>query len=200
MKKILKNVNEIASAMSTIDRFSQTRLINPESVLEHTGFVCFCSLMIGKELEKAGEEINFGTLLIKATLHDIEETITGDIACPTKYWNEDITKQVKAIEAEAAQQVLNKLDPSQQLYMYWLKSKEYKEGFIVAIADKLAIVYKAQQEINDYSNQTLKGHMKGLIPSLRDLKNTCKTRKLIVNKDVVLNILDEAIEICQKLK
>ena len=196
----VKLVNEIASAMSTIDRYSQTRLINPESVLEHTGFVCFCSLMIGKELEKAGEEINFGSLLIKATLHDIEETITGDIACPTKYWNEDVTTQIKSIEREAAQQVLGRLDPSQGLYLYWLKSKEYKEGFIVAIADKLAVVYKAQQEINDYGNQTLKGHMKGLIPAIRDLKNICKTRKIITNTHVILNILDEAIEICQKLK
>ena len=199
MSTIVRKINKVSGQMSSIDRYSQTRLINPESVLEHTGFVCFCSLMIGKELEKAGEEIDFGELLIKATLHDIEETVTGDIACPTKYWDSDMTREVKRIEREAGRAVLHDLDPSGNLFEYWKSSKDKKEGFIVALADKLAVVYKVNQETLDFGNNTLKGHINGLVPALDGMHAymMLSNENLIQNTKVITNIIEEAKEICQ---
>ncbi len=197
MKNTVQTINNTASRMSSIDRYSQTRLMNPESVLEHTGFVCFCSLMIGKELEKAGETIDFGELLIKATVHDLEEIVTGDIACPTKYWDDRITREIKRVEREAAEKVFSEVDPTGELFNYWNQSKCMKEGFIVALADKLAVVYKVHQETISFGNQTLKGHIEGLIPALIEIKEEMRTLDIISYPFVIDEIVDEAIQICQ---
>jgi len=197
MSRIVHKINKVAGQLASIDRYSQTRLMNPESVLEHTGFVCFCSLMIGKELEKAGDTVDFAELLIKATVHDLEEIVTGDIACPTKYWDDRITREIKRVEGEAGKQVLNELDSSGELYTFWESSKHNKEGFIVALADKLAVVYKVNQETMEFGNQTIKGHVKGLIPALEEMKDIVRTPTLINNPRIIVEIIDEAIEICR---
>ena len=198
MSTIVRKINSIANVMSTIDRYSQIKLINPESVLEHTGYVCFCSLTIANKLILEGEEINIGGLLSRATLHDVEEIVIGDIAAPTKYWSPKVTSTIKNIETEAAFAVLSNLDPTKTLFSIWASAKLGKEGFIVALADKLAVVYKVSQEINGYSNHTLKEHIHGLIPALEkfyESDNIC----VIDNKHIIVDILDEAIEICTKI-
>lgn len=182
-----------------MDRYSQTRLVNPESVLEHTGWVCFCSLLIAGELKKAGEDIDIGRTLIKATVHDMEEYITGDIACPTKYWDHRITHEIKRIEGLAGIEACNALDPSGKLYEYWDSAKDGKEGFVVALADKLAVVYKVQQEISNYGNNTLKGHIKGLIPALDALEVMARVGNDIDNHEIITEIINEAKEICHTL-
>jgi len=68
---MLKKINSMARSLSAIDRYSQTRLVNPESVLEHTGYVCLCCLFIGNELNNRGEDLNIGLLMTKATVHDL---------------------------------------------------------------------------------------------------------------------------------
>ena len=197
MNRIVHKINKVSGKLASIDRYSQTRLMNPESVLEHTGFVCFCALMVGKELEKAGEVIDFAELLIKATVHDLEEIVTGDIACPTKYWDDRITREIKRVEAEAGKKVLNDLDPSGELYTFWEASKHNKEGFIVALADKLAVVYKVNQETMEFGNQTIKGHIDGLIPALMEMDEYIHGCGLIDNHKVIGEIITEAIEICR---
>ena len=195
MKRIVYKINKVSGQLASIDRYSQTRLMNPESVLEHTGFVCFCSLMIGKELERAGEVIDFGELMIKATVHDLEEVVTGDIACPTKYWDDRITREIKRVEREAGRKVLYDIDPSGELFTFWDTSKHDKEGFIVSLADKLAVVYKVNQEAMEFSNQTIKGHVQGLIPALDKLYGCCPFDGK--GRSVIRNIITEAIEICR---
>lgn len=195
---IVSKINKTARELSTIDRYSQTRLINPESVLEHTGFVCLCSLLIGIELEKSGEKIHFGKLLTKATLHDIEETITGDISCPTKYANESILREVKKVEEQAAEQICTNLDPDGHIFRLWAESKEGKEGFIVALADKLAVVYKVQQEVEYFGNKTLNEHINGLPNALWRLND--KAVGIFENRKLIYSIILEAITICEGVK
>jgi len=153
--------------------------------------------MIARDLAEAGEEIDFAELLIKATVHDLEETITGDIACPTKYWDPQITREIKRVEREAGRKVLYDLDPSGELFTYWDTSKHGKEGFIVALADKLAVVYKVNQETMEFGNQTIKGHIKGLIPALMEMDEYNHGSGVITNHKIIGNIITEAIEICR---
>ena len=198
MNHLVNKINDIARNMSTIDRYSQTRLINPESVLEHTGFVCFCSLIIAEELNKHDEQIDIGVLLAKATLHDVEETITGDISCPTKYANKSILREVKMVEEQAAEQIFTNLDPYGNLFHLWACAKEHKEGFIVALADKLAVVYKVQQEVEYFGNKTLKEHIEGLPIALLELSD--KSKEIFGDNEVIDGIILEAIIICEEVK
>jgi len=195
MNKILENINDLAGRMSAIDRYSQTRLANPESVLEHTGWVCFCSLMIADELIANGERIDLGKLLASATIHDVEEIIVGDIPSPTKYSSNYVTKGLKDFEDQSAKKLL-----SDRMYKIWKNSKSGKEGFIVELADKLAVVYKIQQETMDFGNNTIRGHADNMIPVLTYLYECQISDKIMDNQKIIVDIINEAIKICQIIK
>ena len=190
----ISKVNELTSRMSAIDRYSQTRLVNPESVLEHTGWVCFTCLMIADELMQNGEHIDLGKLMSSAAIHDVEEIITGDIPSPTKYSSPEMTARLKQFEDKSARELL-----SGSMYAIWRNAKQGKEGFIVELADKLAVVYKIQQETEEFGNNTLRGHTDRIIPVLKSLYNKQTNDSVIDNNNIIFNIIDEAIEICQKI-
>lgn len=193
--KLLTNINDTAGKMSAIDRYSQTRLMNPESVLEHTGFVCFACLMIADELMAAGEHIDLGKLMASAAIHDVEEVIVGDIPSPTKYSSNYVTVGIKDFEDKSARKLL-----SERLYGIWKNAKEGKEGFIVELADKLAVVYKIQQETLEYGNNTLKGHTERMIPVLEYLLDFLMLEEVVVNRGIIIKLINEAKEICQTIR
>lgn len=195
---MFKVISDITGKMSAIDRYSQTRLINPESVLEHTGWVCMTCLFIGSKLNEKGEDLDMGVLMSKAAIHDIEEVITGDIASPTKYYSKALTSEIKMLEKHAMNKVVTPLNIT-GLRHTWTTAKMGKEGFIVLLADKLAVAYKVNQEVSQFGNQTIKGHVTGLMPALLDIKEMQKSKHIIRNKDIIYTIINEAIETCQTL-
>src|SRR5262245_61049884 len=80
-----RDLFSLVSSLSGVTRFSMLKMCHHETVLEHTGMmVCFC-YVLGERLNacKPGT-LDMGTLLSKATVHDWDETITGDVARPTK--------------------------------------------------------------------------------------------------------------------
>lgn len=194
--KTVHNINDIAGKMSAIDRYSQTRLVNPESVLEHTGYVGLCSLMIADELISAGEPLNTDVVLMGAILHDVEEIITGDIASPTKYSSKEVTEGIQKLECESAKKIL-----SERLYQKWLFAKTGREGFIVALADKLAVVYKIHQETECYGNNTLRGHIEGTIPALLNLGDRVRRETFKqLSEEILFNIINDGVKICQEIQ
>jgi 5'-deoxynucleotidase YfbR-like HD superfamily hydrolase len=182
-----------------MDRYSQTRLVNAESVLEHTGWVCMCSFFIAMELNELGEGINIGSLMSKAAIHDVEEVIVGDVANPTKYYSEELTKQIGDMSASAAYTLLSQFNSVDSLMDIWEKSKIGTEGYIVALSDKLAVVYKVQQEVIGFGNSTIRDHVKGLEEALNRLEIELEFIS-IVNRSVIREIIQEAKEICQGIR
>jgi len=151
--------------------------------------------MIADELIANGEHIDLGKLLSSATIHDVEEVIVGDIPSPTKYSSSNVTMGIKAFEDKAAKELL-----SSRMYGIWKEAKFGKEGFIVELADKLAVVYKIQQETYEYGNNTLKGHVDNMIPVLNHLYDCQILDSIIDNHKIITDIINEAIAICNKVK
>ena len=181
-----------------MDRYSQTRLSNPESVLEHTGWVCMCSFFIGMELKSFGEEIDMGLLMSKAVIHDVEEVIVGDIANPTKYYSSALTQQIHSLSEHAAGTLLSPFESGKQLFDLWVEAKYGKEGYIVALADKLAVVYKVHQEVVGFGNSTIKDHVKGLEEALHYLDGEMGLSE-IENTFFIRNTINEALELCKEI-
>jgi len=181
-----------------MDRYSQTRLSNPESVLEHTGWVCMCSFFIAMELKHLGEDIDIGLLMSKAVIHDIEEVIVGDIANPTKYYSQKLTSEIQSLSGQAASELLSPFSSGMQLMDIWIEAKMGKEGYVVALADKLAVVYKVEQEVLGFGNSTIKGHIKGLREAMEHLRSELPASE-IENAFLINGIISEAIEICSKV-
>jgi 5'-deoxynucleotidase len=147
---------KIARTLSSVQRYSHTRLLNPESVLEHSGFVGLICYSICEKLNSAGEDFDTGIAVTKSIVHDIDETITGDIPRPTKYYSSDITKSLKKLAGDAVTSLSRKTDlPG--LVGDWEFSKHGKEGAVVALVDIIAVVNKVWQETVEFGNHSLSG-------------------------------------------
>lgn len=181
-----------------MDRYSQTRLVNPESVLEHTGWVCMCSFFIGMELKEVGEKIDMGLLMSKAVIHDIEEVIVGDISNPTKYYSQKLTDEILELSGVAAYKLLDPFNSKDALMNIWVEAKWGKEGYIVALADKLAVVYKMQQEILGFGNSSVRFNMTKLPEALVRLRGDLAISE-IENTLLIHEVIDEALELCKTI-
>jgi len=156
-------LNKCANAifqLASVNRYSDHRLVNDESVLEHSGFVCMMALFISESIkdENPNIEINQELLLKKAILHDFDEIITGDIAMPIKYHSKELRDLIGEMEHEAVDKISKDLFGNNFIYNVWSTSKSGKEGGIVSLCDALAVLYKIYDETILRGNLTV-GHI-----------------------------------------
>ena len=106
--KFMNTIGKLAS----VKRYSDFRMVNEESVLEHTAFVGMMSYFIAESLMKENKlEIDVKILLEKALMHDIDEVATGDIAMPVKYYSESLRSMIGEMEDEdTEEQILEMLE------------------------------------------------------------------------------------------
>ncbi len=96
--------------MKLIQRWPLMRSISNENISEHSLQVAFVAhaLAIIKN-KKFGGELNPERIAILAMYHDSSEVLTGDLPTPIKYYNPDIAKEYKKIEAAAEKRLLSML-------------------------------------------------------------------------------------------
>lgn len=156
----------ISRSLSAIQRYSHTKLLSPESVLEHSGFVALISYYICQRLNNVGENLDTGLAVIKAIVHDIDESVTGDIPRITKYYNNEIHNALDDLSVLAVSGMVHCLDLS-SLFDHWDQAKLGREGAVVALADIVAVVNKVYEEVVSYGNTSMFGH----VGSTRDIVN-----------------------------
>ena len=164
------------SRMKYIERWALMRSSRPENLSEHAMEVA----MIAHALCTIGN-IRFGRHLdadraaVIGLFHDASEIITGDMPTPVKYYNEDIRKAYKDVEAIAEQRLLNRLpDDMKPVYedifglsgLHFhgtgdiseeeLRAAEENERLLrrfVKAADKLSALIKCIEEVNAGNNE-----------------------------------------------
>lgn len=147
--KSLSFIDEFAS----VTRYSKNRPIKEENNLEHTGWVCSWCYITGIDIQnKFNIEIDFGKLLSGAVCHDMDETLTGDIPRPTKYYNKEMREAIAEVESDSISTIAKNLgqDRSKKnLIDDWKNAKGTAtvEQLIVKIADLVGVVYKVWQEM-----------------------------------------------------
>lgn len=155
MKKF-NSFNKTIERLSCVRRFSSHLLAKDENVLEHTGKVALLCLHIGSELAYEGFVIHNSELLSKALLHDIEESVTGDIIHPVKYASPGVTKVFKEVEYDIAESIFEESFESTLPFALWEDAKDGAEGSIVAFVDVLCALYKMEDEIINRGNASMK--------------------------------------------
>ena len=164
------------SRMKYIERWALMRSSRPENLSEHAMEVA----MIAHALCTIGN-IRFGRHLdadraaVIGLFHDASEIITGDMPTPVKYYNEDIRKAYKDVEAIAEQRLLNSLPEDMKpvyedifglsgLHFHGtgdiseeeLRAAEENERLLrrfVKAADKLSALIKCIEEVNAGNNE-----------------------------------------------
>lgn len=88
--------------MKLIQRWPLMRSVSTENVSEHSLQVAFVAhaLALIKNKKFAGN-VNPERVALMAMYHDTSEVLTGDLPTPVKYYNPDIAKEYKKIEAAA---------------------------------------------------------------------------------------------------
>ncbi len=196
----IENLFELQSRLASVGRFSQTRLNNPESVLEHSGCVTLTCYIFGSILIDEGYNIDLAVLLSKAITHDTDEIVTGDIARPTKYFNDQARQMFAEIELCGMSEVCCGLElpkkVTEKIMVDWNCAKDGLEGLIVSIADILAVVYKVHDECFMYGNKSISRTLQYGFPVLRKRLEEFKS---VFPDSSLIATLQEAIGVCTRI-
>lgn len=155
--------------MKYINRWALMRNLRSETLSEHsleTAFIAHCLALIAKR--RFGDEINPDFVAVSALFHDTAEVITGDLPTPVKYYNDDIKKAYKSIEAAAEDKLLNLIpeDLREDFKPYYSPDEKVKE--YVKAADKISALIKCREELSMGNKEFLKAD-KAAQKAIKDL-------------------------------
>lgn len=138
--------------MKLIQRWPLMRSVSTENISEHSLQVAFVAhaLAIIKN-KKFGGNTNPERIAILAMYHDTSEVLTGDLPTPVKYYNPEIAKEYKKIEAAAEHKLLSLLpEEFQEDFKPFLISNAAHEedAQIVKQADSICAYLKCLEELS----------------------------------------------------
>lgn len=162
------NLNEMLTGstrqMSSVIRYSSIPHGRGENVAEHSFYVIFYALLIAKDLEKEGYQIDYYRLLTSAIIHDLDEAVTGDIIRPVKYSSRELKVMLGKVAEAYCRHELRKLGDgeAEKLYDLWETAKDPAtiEGQILQLCDLLSVVAYCVERImsgNAYMQTILRG-------------------------------------------
>lgn len=129
------------------------------SVASHTFKVAKIAQFLGTVEERAGEEIDWRVLYEKALNHDYAELFTGDIKTPVKYASKELKRLFSEVEEEMTRKFVESEFPEEFQEIYLERFKEGKddslEGRILAVADKVDLLYESFGEIQKENPEPL---------------------------------------------
>lgn len=135
------------SRMKHILRWGLMRSTAPENLSEHTLDVAYIAHALAAIHNRlGGAPLDCGKAALYALYHDCSEILTGDLPTPVKYRNPALKAAYKAVEREAADQLLGKLpdDLRGDFAPWFAPPDDYKA--IVKAADKLSALIKCTEE------------------------------------------------------
>lgn len=156
---------EFLQSMATTRRYSQTKMIIEENILEHSAFVGVTSVMLASEYNHLQEGqidaklADLGQIALRSLFHDMEEGKTGDITRDVKYSSPEATRAFEKIAEEGIKRVLSELELSnkteEMIYGIWKHAKDDFDGLFVKLADAAAVTFKLWSETLVYGNRAL---------------------------------------------
>lgn len=122
------------------------------SVAAHSYRVASIAQVLGDIEEMNGVAIDWKSLYEKALNHDYTERFIGDIKTPVKYASPELRAMLQHVEEKMTDEFIHQEIPSEFQAIYRRRLSEGKdetvEGEILAIADKVDLLYESFEEIN----------------------------------------------------
>lgn len=148
----MSNFFAYLSKMKYIKRWGLMRNTREENIQEHSlqvAMVAHALASIKNALFGGGADV--GRVLELAVFHEASEVITGDLVTPIKYFNVEIRKAYKQIEAVANKKLLDmlpgELKPVYAPLLSGERTELENEWRIVKQADKLCAYLKCIEEL-----------------------------------------------------
>lgn len=138
--------------MKLIQRWPLMRSVSTENISEHSLQVAFVAHALALiKNKKFGGQVNAERVALLGMYHDTSEVLTGDLPTPVKYYNPEIAKEYKKIEAAAEKKLLSMLpEEFQEDFAPYLVSHQAHsdDTAIVKQADTICAYLKCLEELS----------------------------------------------------
>ena len=145
--------------MKLIRRWSLMKSVSDENVAEHSAQVAQIAHALALIKNRMfGGELNVDRITSAALYHEASEVLTGDLPTPIKYYNPEIRKAYKDIEAVANDKLLSMLpeelrEDYRELIEVPVDSYEYA---LIKAADKISAYIKCIEELKSGNREFAK--------------------------------------------
>ncbi|QIL46523.1 HD domain-containing protein [Vagococcus coleopterorum] len=137
--------------LETITRAPGFFKYTEHTVAAHSYRVASISQVLGDIEELAGVEIDWKSLYEKSLNHDYTERFIGDIKTPVKYASKELRGMLQTVEEGMTEKFIAQEIPAEFQEIYRRRLFEGKddtvEGEVLAIADKVDLLYESFEEI-----------------------------------------------------
>jgi 5'-deoxynucleotidase YfbR-like HD superfamily hydrolase len=185
--RILPRIFTTLHQLSSVNRYSRDHMAKRETVAEHLGFCSIFVLYISKSINRRYPDvaIDYGKLMIRTAIHDIDETVLGDISRTTKYWNNSVRAVIAETEEKAVLKISEFLDID--IFEDWKNAKDDSlEGFIIKLSDLSSVVYKVWDEVILLENKSFLRVAEELSKFLPELRKSAPQ----------IGLVDDRVNIC----
>jgi len=140
-----------ARRLCSIDRCSNTPHIGKYPVSEHSFYTALYAMLFADLENSKLKRYDTSEVIKRALIHDIEESVTGDILFPVKHGSDQVSALFKTIAIKCVEQEVFEGLPEniKQYYInLWKSSKDgSEEGLLVSGVDKFEILIYALTEV-----------------------------------------------------
>lgn len=147
MHQYIKSLSDLENIIRLSGKFK----FEEHSVAAHSFKVTQIAQFLGTVEEQAGNTIDWRSLYEKALNHDYTELFIGDIKTPVKYADPSLREKLANVEEKMAKNFIQTVIPEEFQEAYINRMKEGKdeslEGQILAVADKIDLLYESFGEI-----------------------------------------------------
>lgn len=147
MHQYIKSLSDLENIIRLSGKFK----FEEHSVAAHSFKVTQIAQFLGTVEEQAGNQIDWRSLYEKALNHDYTELFIGDIKTPVKYADPSLREKLANVEEKMAKNFIETVIPEEFQEAYVNRMKEGKdeslEGQILAVADKIDLLYESFGEI-----------------------------------------------------
>ena len=141
-----------ASNLEKINRAPGFFKFTEHNVAAHSYRVTTIAQVLGDIEEATGKKVDWKILYEKALNHDYTERFIGDIKTPVKYASQSVRDMLQTVEEGMTENFIQEEIPREFQAVYRRRLSDGKdsslEGQILAVADKVDLLYESFEEIS----------------------------------------------------
>ena len=131
--------------MRNVIRYSTCHRQHNETLAEHHYYTALFSALIAKDI---GVQVNTEIVMLKALVHDVEESVSGDFMRSFKHSSPELKAAIEKGSEAFVYSMFNRINSNGAFDGAWKNAKDHSlEGRIVKFADFLSVLSYIYQEL-----------------------------------------------------